>query len=151
MRDHDEQFVKALKEEMKKNPTRLVSPIVGIPVLSFQQEFDRKHPNYYKYETIGGNHSRIALQELLDEHPSDQRYKSRQVAVYSGLTNDQALKLAARHNQATSFTHAVTTQDKVSRLFQCTIYLFIMNLLYPIGCCLSAKVLTWIPGSKQKD
>ena len=117
MRNHDEQFVKALKEEMKKNPSRLVSPIVGIPVLSSQQEFDQKHPNYYKYETIGGNHSRIALQELLDEYPCDQRYKSRQVAVYSGLTNDQALKLAARHNQATSFTHVVTTQDKVSRFF----------------------------------
>lgn len=99
---------------MKENPTILVSPIVGLPVLQEGQVFDKKHANSYFYETIGGNHTRVALQEMIEENPSDKRYKSRQVAVYLGLTDQQVLSLAARHNRATDFSHAMTTQDKVT-------------------------------------
>ena len=113
LRPHDPAFGASLKKEMKENPTILVSPIVGVPILRRGQVYDKKHPCSYRYETIGGNHTRIALEELKKAEPENKFYKSRVVAVYVGLDDDQALRLAGRHNRATGFTHAMTTQDKV--------------------------------------
>ena len=62
LREPDPVFIDSLKKEMTENPTTLVSPIVGLVCLRPGQKFDSKHPNSYKYETIGGNNSRIALQ-----------------------------------------------------------------------------------------
>ena len=98
---------------MMENPTSLVSPIVGVVCLKQGERFDSKHPNSYRYETIGGNNSRVALQELLQENPNEKRFQTRLVAVYVGLTDDMALRLASKHNRATGFTHQMTTQDKV--------------------------------------
>ena len=64
--------------------------------------------------TIGGNHSRIATQELLKE--DIQKYshlKIKPVDVYKNMPVAHAKRLARRHNRATSFTHQITTQDKV--------------------------------------
>ena len=35
------------------------------------------------------------------------------MAVHAHLINEDTLRLAAKHNRATLFTHAMTTQDKV--------------------------------------
>lgn len=113
LRDPDPVFIDNLKKEMLENPTILVSPIIGLVCLRSGEKFDSKHPNSYKYETIGGNNSRIALQELNKTYPENLNYQARFVAVYVGLTEDLALRLAARHNRATDFTHSMKTQDKV--------------------------------------
>ena len=111
-----EPYIKGLKEEMRKNPTCDVVPIVAMVKLRDGQKFDETHPEAFVYETLGGNHSRIALQELLDE---DEKlaglpyYRLRLVSVYSGLSDKQATHLALRHNKATEFTSRLTTQDKV--------------------------------------
>ena len=74
------------------------------------------HPE--AYDTLGGNNSRIALKELLEEHPelhNNVRYTKRPVSVYSSnLSDEQAQLLALKHNRQQSFVHATTTQDKVS-------------------------------------
>ena len=110
MRDPDSVFINKLKKEMLENPTSLVSPIIGLVRLRPGEKFDNKHPNSYKYESIGG---RIVLQELTKKYPENINYQIRLVAVYVGLTEDLVLRLAARHNRATEFTHTMTTQDKV--------------------------------------
>ena len=113
LRDPDPTFIETLKKEMLDNPTNLVSPIIGLVRLRLGEKFDSKHPNSYKYESIGGNHSRIVLQELNKMFPNNVNYQSRLVAVYVDLQTDLVLRLAARHNRATDFTHSMKTQDKV--------------------------------------
>ena len=101
---------------MIENPTSLVSPIVALLHLCEGEQFDSKHPQAYVYETIGGNNSRIALQELLKERPDIESFKTRQVAVYANLSDELSLRVVSKHNRATSFTHSMTTQDKVNTL-----------------------------------
>ena len=85
LRDPDPVFVESLKKEMVENPTTLVSPIVGLVSLKPGEKFDSKHPNSYKYQTIGGNNSRIALQELNKEYPNNLNYQTRLVAYMLAL------------------------------------------------------------------
>lgn len=115
LREPDRAFVEGLKKEMLENPmaTSLVSPIVGLVCLDAGDSFDSRHPHSYMYETIGGNNSRVALQELSREFPQNKAFKSRLVAVYVGLPDHLVLRLASKHNRATGFTHSVTTQEKV--------------------------------------
>ena len=99
-----------LKSHMKRNPSRDITPIVGLVQLPVGEEF-QDHKETYLYETLGGNNSRVAMQVLLDE---DLRFRTRLVSVYCHLTDSQALSLASKHNLATSVHHEMTTSDKVS-------------------------------------
>ena len=112
LRPVDSVFVDTLKSHMKRNPSRDVTPIVGLVQLPDGEEFQEDHKETYLYETLGGNNSRVAMQELLDEE--DLRFRTRLVSVYCHLTDSQALRLASKHNLATSVHHEMTTSDKVS-------------------------------------
>ena len=68
----------------------------------------------YHYETLGGNNSRAAVQELYKENKDVPTFRTRLVSVYSGLTDDQALILASKHNKTTAFHHQMSTLEKVS-------------------------------------
>jgi len=52
-----------LKNEMREKPMSTVTPIIGIVYLREGEAFNENHASSYSYETMGGNHSRIALQE----------------------------------------------------------------------------------------
>ena len=68
---------------MLSNPTKDVAPIIGVVRLRCDEIFDKDHPETYVYETIGGNHSRIALTQLLEANNSlPQSYHLRMVSVY---------------------------------------------------------------------
>ena len=112
LRPVDEIFVHDLKENMVKNPSKDATPLVGLIVLGDGEEFDEERKESYEYETLGGNNSRVALQQLVKER-DDPRFRTRLVSVYQGLTDDEALRLAAKHNAVTSLHHAVSTSDKV--------------------------------------
>lgn len=75
-------------------------------------EFQKDHKEIYLYEVMSGNNSRAAMQELLDDE--DLQFRTRLVSVYCHLTDNQALRLASKHNLATSVHHNMTTSDKVS-------------------------------------
>ena len=116
IRDPNEHFIASLKLEMYENRTSHVAPMIAIVRLRDDEQFDSKHPEAFTYETIGGNHSRIALQQLLNENDNlrqDPQFSSWRVSVYSRMTNEQAQHLALRHNRATDFTCKMTTQEKV--------------------------------------
>ena len=58
-------FIEGLKAEMMDNPTADVQPILALVHLKTGDVFDPKLKDGYVYETVGGNHSRQALQEFL--------------------------------------------------------------------------------------
>ena len=68
IQDPDDYFIGNLKLEMLKNRTSHVAPIIAIAKLRDDEQFDSKHPEAFTYETIGGNHSRIALRQLAQEN-----------------------------------------------------------------------------------
>ena len=118
VREADEKFIETqcLKHEMLENRTCDVASIVAKVRLSDDEQFDMKHPEAYTYDTIGGNHSRIALQQLIKENQElakDPTFSSRRVSVYGRLSAEQAQHLAHRHNRATELTSKMNTQDKV--------------------------------------
>lgn len=117
IRDTSKAFIDGLKAEMLENPTSDVQPILTIVKLDDGQSFDPNLKDGYKYETVGGNHSRQALQELLREHPELHKQKvfsQRLCSVYSQMPSSLTLRIASKHNRASVFTHDMTTGDKVS-------------------------------------
>ena len=115
----DDSFVASLKSEMLHNRTIEVAPIIGVLWLQRGEEFDEAKLANYTYECIGGNHTWIALQQLLAENKDlskDEMFTHRNVSVYVNLTDEQSQHLAHRHNRATEFVNKMTTQDKVSNI-----------------------------------
>ena len=113
----DSKFVADLKREMLDNPTTDVQPLLCIVKLKSGEKFNYDLKEGYKYESVGRNNSREALQQLLSENPhlrSNRTFTHRLCAVYSNDMNDKCiLHLAGQHNRATQFSHAVTDWDKV--------------------------------------
>ena len=87
IRDPNMEYVAALKEEMINNPTSNVAPLIGVVHLKEDEPFDKKHPEAYVYEVIGGNHSRIALNQILLCDQSN-IYRFRTVSVYNSSITD---------------------------------------------------------------
>ena len=90
------------------------------------EHFDTKHPEAYTYEMIGGNHSRIALTQLLKEKKElalDPKFFIRRVSVYTRLSDEQAQHLAHRQNRATEFTSKMNTQDKLHTRIKLHVYI----------------------------
>lgn len=119
VRETNQQFIDGLKAEMQANPTSDVQPILTIVRLKEGDCFDQTLKDGYIYETIGGNHSRQALQELLKENPELSRqklYSQRLCSVYRRMQASLTLRLASKHNHASVFTHDMSTFDKVKCL-----------------------------------
>ena len=64
IRNTNKEFIRSLKQEMLKNPTTDVQPILCLVSLKDGETFIERYKEGYKYHTIGGNHSRQAIQEL---------------------------------------------------------------------------------------
>ena len=56
----------------------------------------------------------MAKAQLTQEAPEINFYSTVTGDVYVGLTDDEALRLALRHNQNSHFTHRITHRDLVS-------------------------------------
>ena len=88
------------------------------------EEFQDRHKKVYKYEVLGGLHSFLAKCQLTQEFPQNPYFKVAMADVYVGLNDEQALRLAQRHNQNSHFTHKVTHRDLVCIIFLKCMYLF---------------------------
>ena len=109
--------VAKLKSEMMENRIDAVTPILCIVQLNQGEIFKPTLRDSYDYISIGGNHSRQALQDLLKEKKeleNDKLYSHRICAVYSPMDVTLAKRLASKHNRASSFTHEMTNWDWVS-------------------------------------
>ena len=67
-----------------------------------------------RYEVLGGLHTLSAKTQLSVECPDNPFYKTTMAEVYVGLSDEEALRLARRHNSTSHFVHAVTHRDLVS-------------------------------------
>lgn len=116
LREKNAPFIESLKKEMMENPTGDVQPILCIVNLKDDHKFDPHLKEGYKYTTIGGNNSREALKQILTEKPylkENKLYSHRLCSVYKPMDAILTLRLASKHNRATSFSHDMTTLDKV--------------------------------------
>lgn len=76
-------------------------------------EFNEKYKNVYKYEVLGGVHTFMAKKQLIEEDPENPFFKVAMADVYVGLTDEEALRLAQRHNNNSHFVHKITHRDLV--------------------------------------
>ena len=89
LREIDVKFKDSLKGEILRRPVSFTSPLLCvIQGIQSKSEFDAKCIDSYVLETIGGNHRRLALQELLNDQTVEETDKNifRQVTVqlYTG-------------------------------------------------------------------
>ena len=105
--------MEALKKRLKEDSTG-----VGIPPLAVISKdvrskdlFKERLMDVYQYEVHGGLHGIKARQELNAEGYSFERVSSH---VYAGLSDEEALWLASRHNANGHFHHHMTHRDYVS-------------------------------------
>ena len=97
---------------MKKDPA---APGHATMVVLCQEvlHFNPQLKNAYQYEVLGGFHSYIAQQELNAEFPDNPFFKEVMADIYLGLNDEQALRLAQRHNETTHYVHKITHHDFV--------------------------------------
>ena len=70
-----------------------------------------------RYEVAGGLHGFTAKAELNAEVPTNPYFKSLEAEVYCKLSDEQALRLALRHNMNGHFIHKMTFRDIVSHAY----------------------------------
>ena len=127
VRETSRAFIDSLKQEMLHNPISDVQPILCMVNLKEGDRFEERFKEGYVYQTIGGNHSRKALQELVQDHPElsqKRNYTHRLCSVYSNMPTQLALCLASKHNRASTFSHEMTTWDKVNTILM-ILYMYI--------------------------
>ena len=72
----DVKFKDSLKGEILRRPVSFTSPLLCvIQGIQSKSEFDAKCIDSYVLETIGGNHRRLALQELLNDQTVEETDK----------------------------------------------------------------------------
>ena len=115
IRSLDQQFLKKLKEKISKDPSGPGVPPVAVLCTNMQHvgQFSHRLKDVYKYEVLGGHHTTTARAELHREQPNNPLLSHILAEVYVGLTNDEALRLASRHNTNGHFVHEMTHWDYV--------------------------------------
>ena len=116
LRTVDEVFVETLTKRFEKDPSAPgVPPIAALCTsVSTVEEYDIKLKNAYRYELLGGQHTALARKAVANQHRCNMALQQVLAEVYVGLTNDEALRLASRHNTNGHFVHKMTHRDYVS-------------------------------------
>ena len=112
----DSVFLKELKKKIAKDPSGPGVPPVAVLCTSVQEvsQFSNRLRKVYKYEVLGGQHSSTARAELYKEYPDNSMFRDILAEIYVGLTDDEALRLASRHNVNGHFIHTMNHWDYVS-------------------------------------
>ena len=77
-------------------------------------DFSKRLKGVYKYEVLGGQHTSKVRIELHENQPDNPLFATILAEVYAGLSDDEALRLASRHNVNGHFIHKMTHCDYVS-------------------------------------
>ncbi len=120
----DTSFVKALAARFEEDPSAPgVPPIAALCVsVPSKEAFNIKRKDGYKYEVLGGQHSALARKEISLKNPENMALQRVLAEVYIGLTDDESLRLASRHNVNGHFVHKMTHRDYVSYFMRYTNY-----------------------------
>lgn len=113
LRRIDPVFVEALKKRLKEDSSGIGIPPLAVICKDVQTKsvFEERLKNVYRYEVHGGLHGIKARQELNAEGHA---FETVTCHVYAGLTDEEALWLASRHNANGHFQHQMTHRDYVS-------------------------------------
>ena len=115
IREIDPKAVDALKEKIIQHPNGFSSriPVIALQLKS-KDEFKKEDLSSLPPQTLGNNHLRRASQELvMDQHFPDCWFvANRDVTIYAGLTDEEAVALAVQHQLDQTRTHTLTFMDK---------------------------------------
>ena len=115
IREIDENYLQHLEAKIKANPHAVVAPLVANITLPPGSQLEEGNLEYYEFEMIGGNHSRLVFQRLLSDplFQSNPAVTHRSAVVYANLNDDEALILGQEHNTAAEAHLASKFQDEV--------------------------------------
>lgn len=115
LRQADPTFVSKLKDKMVRDPAAPGAAPVAVICKTVKtiSAFKHKCKDVYKYEVLGGLHTMLAKDQLSKEYPRCEFFQVVTADVYVGLNDEQALRLAQRHNVTSHFTHKITHRDLV--------------------------------------
>ena len=113
IREPDPTFVKNLKQKMIADPSAPGATPMAV-LCKGVDDFHTKYKDVYKYEVLGGLHTMLAKAQLAEEFPENPFFCTATAEVYVGLTDEEALRLAQRHNLNSHFVHKLTHCDLVS-------------------------------------
>ena len=128
---------------MLKNPCKDVTPILCIVKLQPGEVFKPNLLDSYKYISIGGNHSRQALQELIRDNKDLEKnklYTYRWCSVYQPMEVTLARRLASKHNRAGSFKQDMTNWDWV--IINCVVKMLYKQLSQRVKVLVYTCMLT---------
>ena len=112
LREPDPTFVRRLKQKMMSDPAAPGATPMAVLCKDID-DFNVKYKDVYKYEVLGGLHTLIAKSQLSQEYPDNTFFKKALAEVYVGLSDEQSLRLAQRHNLNSHFVHKITHRDLV--------------------------------------
>ena len=113
IRDPDPMFVKNLKQKMLNDPAAPGATPMAV-LCKGVDDFNPRYKDVYKYEVLGGLHTMLAKIQLTVEYPNNPYFTVATAEVYLGLSDEEALRLAQRHNLNSHFVHKLTHRDLVS-------------------------------------
>ncbi len=118
LRTIDEVFVDCLAKKLEEDPSAPGVPPVAVLCVSVVSvdDFSLKRKDAYKYELLGGQHTALARKSVSKKNPGNSHFQQVLSEVYVGLTDDEALRLASRHNSNGHFVDKMTHRDHVRQL-----------------------------------
>ena len=116
LRKLDPVFTENLKQKIVQDPHGPGVPPAAVMCkdVTRKEQFEERLKDIYLYEVHGGLHGVSAKQQLSSEFPDSSEYSSVHAFVYIGLTDEEALRLACKHNVNGHFNHHMTHRDYVS-------------------------------------
>ena len=99
---------------MEKLPNGSDEPLFSIKNLERKADFSTNDLLSYRFEVLGGTHNVLATKELSSKYPEKSVFKGRYAKLFVGLSDEEALWLASRHNSSGCFRHEMTFQDEAS-------------------------------------
>jgi len=89
VRPLDKAFVAVLKQSMLRKPTAAYVPLVVNVVTPHSADQIINSMESYKFEVIGRNHSRQAVQDILKTMTTHPRFQTRLCKIYKNLSKEE--------------------------------------------------------------
>jgi hypothetical protein len=120
LREVDELFLSRLQTNMEENCNGAYEPVfLNVNALNTKTDFDHNNASVYQYEVLGGTHNVLATKDLHAKYPENEAYSGRYAWLFVGLTDEQALWVASRHNKTGAFRHEMSFQEEVTIFKMC--------------------------------
>ena len=121
MRSINRSWVDEIKADIQTKGSTQITTVIPCIISRAQVpnkgDFIQNDMDKYDLYTLGGNHLRTAIQELLLEEGSEDTFSHLRLVdihVYAGMDNFNARRLANRHNQQ-QVSHPTTFLDHVTQ------------------------------------